>query len=141
MTTKKQRYLDRYGIDTRLYDAWSNMRQRCNSASPRNVCYAGVSVCRRWSRFAPFAADMGPHPGKGWTLDRKRNDGNYCKSNCRWATATEQSRNRGNIKLSVKVATKARALHATGLGARKIARICGITKHLAENVIYHGHWA
>ena len=66
----------------------------------RDYGQEGVSVCARWrdkNGLAHFIADMGPPPTKEHTLDRIRpSRGVYCKSNCRWATPTEQAANRKN---------------------------------------------
>ena len=76
---------------------WRSMHQRCYD--PRHKSYKyygarGVSVCRRWHSFEHFLADMGRRPTPRHSIDRRENGGNYEPGNCRWATASEQARNR-----------------------------------------------
>lgn len=78
--------------------AWQSMRARCtnkNDASFKYYGERGITICPEWADFKVFFADMGDVP-VGLSLDRKDVDGNYCKSNCRWATPTEQARNKTN---------------------------------------------
>ena len=87
---------------TREYGTWMNMRFRCsNKNHPRFKSYGGrgISFDPRWESFESFLDDMGPCPSKKHSLDRVDNNGNYCKENCRWATPTEQARNKGNTRL------------------------------------------
>lgn len=77
------------------YRSWQAMKRRCDS--PRDTFYAryggrGITYDPRWAGFDAFLADMGERP-QGTTLDRVDNDGPYEKSNCRWATASEQRNN------------------------------------------------
>ncbi len=86
------------------YNTWASMVQRCtNSKHPAFERYGGrgITACERWLKFENFLADMGERPS-GTSLDRwPNNDGNYEKSNCRWATSTEQGRNkRNNVMLT-----------------------------------------
>ena len=79
------------------YISWVSMKGRCeNPNDPSFFRYGacGIKVCARWRKFENFYADMGPRP-KGSTLDRyPDNDGDYKKTNCRWATPKQQATNR-----------------------------------------------
>ena len=81
--------------EKRLYTIWVAMRSRCsnqNDARFKRYGKRGIQVCRRWNSFDAFIADMGPRP-HGYTLERRRNSGNYTPSNCVWATKREQMEN------------------------------------------------
>jgi hypothetical protein len=80
-----------------LYLRWRNMLERCTC--PWHFAYKfygarGITLCRRWRNFNFFFADMGYPPFKGASIDRKNGFKGYSKSNCRWATAIEQGRNK-----------------------------------------------
>lgn len=85
------------GYLTPTYISWRSMKQRCyDPGSTQYHWYGerGITVCDEWRNdYGQFLADMGERP-EGLTLDRINPDGNYEPSNCRWATAQEQARNR-----------------------------------------------
>ncbi len=82
---------------SRTYRTWDSMRARCykpDQVSYRYYGALGVTVCERWrDSFENFLADMGERP-EGHTLDRVDPNGNYESSNCRWATGSEQYKNK-----------------------------------------------
>lgn len=78
------------------YRSWHAMISRCTNPKKDNYKdYGGrgIVVCKKWLKFENFLKDMGERP-IGKTLDRIDNDGNYCKSNCKWSTPKEQANNR-----------------------------------------------
>lgn len=80
------------------YRSWKGVLERCrNSSSPHYANYGarGISICERWiSSFPNFIEDMGLRPTPGHSIDRINVDGNYEPGNCRWATRSEQQRNK-----------------------------------------------
>lgn len=125
------------------YTARAQMLARClNPKNPRFSDYGGrgIAVCDRWVRgeggkcgFECFLADMGRKPSAKHSLDRRDNTLGYCKANCRWATPTEQNRNR-------------RGLHIVDWRGRKMplseaCQITGIDYHVAKSRINRSGWS
>lgn len=85
------------------YSSYVSMLARCQNPKAHNYhLYGGrgIKVCPRWDgSFANFIADMGPRPGEEYSVDRIDHNGDYTPDNCRWATSTEQARNRRNNHL------------------------------------------
>lgn len=85
---------------TSEFRIWCGMRWRCESPKHKFYSYyggRGIKVCDRWQDFVNFYQDMGARP-EGTSLDRINPDGNYEPGNCRWATWSEQMKNRKGWK-------------------------------------------
>lgn len=85
---------------TGTYRTWNVMKSRCtNKNFPKYESYGarGIRICDKWMTFEGFIEDMGERPA-GMSIDRIDVDGDYCKENCRWATASQQQRNKTNTR-------------------------------------------
>jgi hypothetical protein len=113
------------GSDT--YHCWEAMISRC--CNPKHRSYhrygaVGVSVCERWREsFSAFLEDMGQRPSRAFSLDRFPNrSGNYEPGNVRWATASEQNRNKDSARLlTLNGVTKCAAQWSDDLGISREA--------------------
>jgi hypothetical protein len=91
---------NRQGQRTPEYVAWDAMIQRCTN--PNDTRYAdyggrGITVHSAWREsFLIFLGDVGvkPEPKSQYSIDRIDNDRGYEPGNVRWATRSEQQRNR-----------------------------------------------
>ena len=77
------------------------MKKRCYSKSYEHYNQyggRGIEVCGEWkNNFAAFSEWAFANGYlEGLEIDRINNDSNYEPNNCRWATRTEQIRNRSN---------------------------------------------
>lgn len=86
---------------TRLYTIWHSMKGRVHCPSTNDYARyggRGISICPEWENdfgaFAEWALSHGYRDDL--TLDRIDPDGNYEPRNCRWATWSEQARNKNH---------------------------------------------
>jgi hypothetical protein len=103
--------------------SWAAMRERCADKTGSNFLYygaRGIQVCERWADFGNFLADMGFRPA-GTSLDRIDSDGHYEPSNCRWADAITQARNRRGV-LSIHGLTQLEYARAMGVSDSTVQR-------------------
>ena len=78
------------------YVSWYKMLSRVRGTTGSEYQaerYVPLGVAPRWLKYENFLADMGPRP-PGHSIDRIDNEVGYSPKNCRWATSTQQSRNR-----------------------------------------------
>lgn len=124
--------------------AWRDMLGRCqNSTHPSFKDYGGrgIRVCERWLDFSPFFEDMGLRPGRGYSLDRKENNGNYEPTNCRWATAKQQVRNRRTVRLSEDRVVIIKSLLKSGVRNGVIAKMFNAHPSTIAHIRRGDYWA
>jgi hypothetical protein len=84
--------------ETPEYRAWCHAKERCGNPNVRNYHdYGGrgIRMCAEWqASFDAFIEHVGLKPSRQHSLDRIDNDGDYEPGNVRWATRSEQVRNR-----------------------------------------------
>jgi hypothetical protein len=86
-----------------LYPLWVAIRNRCNCAT--NTRYhryggRGITISPEFYDYPGFRAyvesELGPRPSLSHSIDRIDNNKGYAPGNLRWATKTQQNRNRGD---------------------------------------------
>ena len=104
------------GKDTPEFKVWTAMKNRCynkNGQDYEKYGGRGIKPCEALRiSFVAFFAYMGPRPGPEYSIDRHPdNNGGYTcgscddckangwKSNCRWATVSQQACNRRNNRM------------------------------------------
>ncbi len=115
---------------SRLYYIWQNMKDRCYNNTHKSYEYyggRGITVCEEWlksyEKFSEWSRSNGY--ADNLTIDRIDVDGDYSPTNCRWATQSEQQRNRRDTILYDyfgRMATQAEIMELTGLSKYKVKK-------------------
>lgn len=109
---------------SRVYTIWAGMKSR--ATNPRDKYFSryggvGIGLCERWHKFENFYEDMGEPPANH-SIDRINNNKGYSPNNCRWATQSQQCRNRkNNVLLTYRGRTKTMGEWAIEFGIKKTA--------------------
>jgi hypothetical protein len=90
------------------YTAYTNAKGRCQNVNhPDYLTYGGRGIEFRFESFEDFLTEVGRRPTAKHSIDRIDYNGHYEKGNLRWATRTEQNRNkRSNLLLTIGGETK-----------------------------------
>ena len=147
---RKKRAIERntkHGMGgTRLYRIWAAMKRRCYYEKDKSFDRyggRGITVCDEWldssAAFIEWAMANGYEDYL--TIDRIDNDGNYTPENCRWATRTQQSRNRSYAKMSMVKARIARKMYKElDVTYQIIADVLGVSNNTIRYIINNKTW-
>ena len=80
--------------ETSEYRAYVAARQRCRNPKDKSyINYGSRGIKFLFASFAEFFSELGPRP-PGKSVDRIDNNGHYAPGNVRWATHSEQQKNK-----------------------------------------------
>jgi hypothetical protein len=121
------------------------MKTRClNPNASKFAIYGarGITIDPQWvASYEHFLKDMGRKPSSLHTIERIDNNLGYSASNCRWATHTEQARNRRSTKLTAtQVDAIKTALSEKILSPKKIAAMFNITRGSVYDISNGRKW-
>lgn len=138
-------FLPEHGLTlTPEWCAWSEARARCTNPSHKQWgAYGGrgIEMCALWlDNFQAFFDHVGPRPSDEHSIDRIDNYMGYEPGNVRWATASQQNRNRRSSKLTDTDIVFIRHWSSRGYSQADIAAAFHVTQSHVSRVLSHHRW-
>lgn len=131
-------------VNEPAYESWHKMKRRCNDPKDKDYPNYGareITYDPAWEDFTVFFADMGRRPDRTYSLERKDNNGNYCKENCIWMLKIYQTRNQTTTKFSMEKAREIRAIYAAGgISQRALAAKYGTSQATIAAMLINKTW-
>lgn len=133
-----QRNIKHDKCNTRLYNIWGCMKQRCynkNQPQYKNYGGRGIAVCDKWRDDFMVFYDWAMTNGykSNLTIDRIDNNKGYEPSNCRWVTRKQQNRNtRQNRNITINGETHC---------LKDWCKILGLKRSTVSNRINQYNWS
>lgn len=133
-----QRNIKHDKCNTRLYNIWGGIKQRCyNKNQPQYKDYGGrgIAVCDEWKddfqAFYNWAVSNGYK--SNLSIDRIDNNKGYSPTNCRWAARKQQNRNtRQNRNITINGKTHC---------LKDWCKILGLKRSTVSNRINQYNWS
>jgi predicted DNA-binding protein (UPF0251 family)/transcription elongation factor Elf1 len=127
-----------------LYQAWADMRSRCNNPNHQNYAYyggCGITVCSQWSEFSQFQS-WASRSGYaiGLQIDRINPELGYSPENCRFITQQENLQNRRATNLDIESVQRMRFLHQEGIRQTAIASMFNVSVSTVNGIIKQRSW-
>jgi hypothetical protein len=120
------------------------MKARCYNAKASGYDRYGahgITICDEWrDSFEAFFLCMGPKPSTKHSIDRIDNSKGYEPGNCRWATPTQQSRNRSRVSLVWDDVVAIRAAAGAGVRGSVLAEKYGVRNNVIYRIIRRETW-
>lgn len=116
------------------YKAWQAMKRRCSGKTKDAPLYSGrgILVCPEWATdFPAFLRHVGLRPGPGY---------GYEPGNVRWATATEQARNRRSTRVDAFDVRLIRFWKEKGYTQSAIAKAFEMSQSMVSNIVRGEYW-
>jgi len=104
-------------VGTKEYDTWCHIKSRCYNKSNQdylNYGAIGILFDEFTNDFLSFYKEVGSAPSNDHSIDRIDNNKGYISGNMRWATSTQQSRNRSIMKSNTSGVTGVLFKHKAG---------------------------
>jgi len=130
--------------NTKEYHAWESMIQRC--CNPKCRAYylygaRGITMPNRWREsFQVFLDDIGYSPGPKYQFDRIDNNQGYSRENCRWVLPIVNSRNRRDMKLTIKDVQQIHEKYNKGATRKELACKYGVKPNTVTCILLGRIW-